>query len=467
MAEFTTRVRYPSDPLTSTVNGVSTDTMPDADYVYSWRSRRTNKDLGDAITGNNLGIKMPVKTGTVAERLADRKRFAEDIDRMAGSLINRAAGGQPASCLTDTGHAFTSIKYRTIKAARFVQRVKSTGVINFSSPAFAFPSAVRPNELSSTPGFASALPPAGLTVPGVLERNARLAPVFSEMRPSKEIAKIGETIVSLFRGEFPTIVKNLQKYADQMADMRKAVRKTAKYAGGEYLNSVFGWAPLIRDFEAAIKVLIAVDSIIYGSAYRRKRVIEWDHQIMVDSNVTSSRTAYLSTPQTPTAMANIGIERRWTLDYNIHLSARLVPFARPGLGANKFIDEAEEKIHQLGLWYPALGWDVLPYSWLIDWFTNLGASITNAQTYGTAPGMVNIDYAYATSRTTAYCEASSSMAGWVTVGTQERMLRGTAKTISIASNRFPVSPFGPGVDFSALKDWQVYILTALGIAKFL
>lgn len=51
---------------------------------------------------------------------------------------------------------------------------------------------------------------------------------------------------------------------------------------------------------------------------------------------------------------------------------------------------------QLGLVYPSLIWDLIPWSWLIDWFVNVGKFIDRA--WMRAYGEWNCSYAYATTK---------------------------------------------------------------------
>ncbi len=464
MSEFTTRIRN-SDTEFSINNGVVTPTSRNAEYTYSWRTRRSKKDLDEALTGNNVGgIRMPLKHGSLGARIQDRKRFSEDLDRAFSAA--HTSYQDKLVCQTDTGHPFTNVKYGNVGNARFIQRNRTTKVVSLDTPVYAFGQAYRPPELDSTPGFVTNALPVGLSAPTVLERNNRLNPIFAEMRPNKEIAQIGETVFSLLAGDIPSILKNLRKYAGKLASYKDAAKNAPKYIGSEYLNSTFGWAPLIDDFTKAIKVLTTVDSLIYGSSFGRKRRITFDHKTVRDNSIATIRSAYGGTAAESATVASAGGYREFSMNYDIRLSARIVPLARPGAGANAFIDQAQEKIQQLGIWYPALGWDLLPYSWLIDWVTNLGASITNAQSYGNKPGQNLIDYAYATSLTTVYCEGFPNKRGWTNAGlTSEYLFTGTAKTVSTVKTRFAISPYGPGINLPALNPGQIASLVALGTVK--
>ncbi len=470
MGEFTTRVRHKGKFYTGSVPGQAIRCYGDADYIYSWRSRRTKHDIGDREAGTFAGIRMPLSSGPLLDVLADRKRYAEDImNTMGGVTSNARPPTQMNACLsTDNGHPFTSVKVRSLN----VGRVHQTGPLGVhSTPIFGMSSAMRQNEITSTPGFPSSVysSASGLQTPSVLERNARLAPIFAEMLPTKSVAQIGETVVSLLRGEWPQLLRNLGKLLTKLQTLPELGKDAARLAGGEYLNSVFGWQPLIRDFENAIRVLTTVDHLVYGSTYRRHRTISWPTQFRTETNPRVS----ISTPWSPSGSSSstsfpdaLRGYSETIRSYDIRLSARLVPIARPGLGANAFIDEAVEKLEMIGLWYPALGWDLLPYSWLIDWATSLGSAITNASKYGSKPGQVNIDYAWMTSCMKVNVRGGFERSGvWMNVGAYRYKAEGYYHSFSVSKTRFSASPFGIGLDISALNGAQVSILVALGLAR--
>lgn len=464
MGSFTTRVRLSELRTLDTLSlGVYQD-YAKAEYIYSWRSRRTKYDLDDQKTGNTVGIRSPVQKGSLADILADRKRYVEDIGTAMVNPRSDTDFSKIKVCLAaDLGHPFTSVKWEAPQIGRVEVRDSTTKDLISIRPLLATVGAYVPPEISSTPGFPTISLPSNISAPTSLERNKRLNSVFKEMAPTKEIAQIGETIVSLLRGDIPHIFSRIENLARNPTWSR-----AGKTAGGEYLNTVFGWTPLIRDFENAIKVLTTVDHLIYGTAYRRHRKVKWDTKFStVQGGVPGTRSIYA-----PSGTSSVGAgtslpEYQHIMKYDVFLSARLVPIARPGLGANKFIDEAGEKLQQLGLWYPALGWDLLPYSWLIDWFTNLGASLNNAYTYGSQPGMISSDYIWATSRVQAITHLNFGLDGvWLSQsgGTQARY-SGHPRTVSTAKTRFQANPFGFGLDLSGLNASQVAILAALGLAK--
>lgn len=471
MGTFTTRVRY-SNPYDRLDSLSRYSCFGDADYIYSWRSRGSKYDLSDAESGNNVGIRMPQRSGNLIDVLADRKRFTEDImTTMGGSKSNALPATQmPYRLTTDVGHPFTSVKFRTLSVGRYVNKSASSGLVIDDTPVFARTLAEIPTEITSTPGLTSTRLSGPLATPSVLERNARLSPVFANMLPTQQVAQVGETVVSLLRGEFPTLIRNLSKALKELRRIQDIPRSSAKYAGREYLNVTFGWKPLISDFENAIRVLTTVDRLIYGTAYRRKRTISWPTVYTEEADMSRlfTSTAYGGSASSVSSQAirrDMAPYLLTSRSYDARLSARLVPIARPGIGANKFIDEAVEQMEKIGLWYPALGWDLLPYSWLIDWFTSLGSAINNASRYGSKPGQTNVDYAWITTCTKTLTIGGFRRVGVFPNGSLTHSASGYMKNMTVSKTRFSSSPFGVGLDLSGLNPGQIAIMVALGLSK--
>lgn len=146
------------------------------------------------------------------------------------------------------------------------------------------------------------------------------------------------------------------------------------------------------------------------------------------------------------------------------LSSRFVAVARPTRAANYFVDKAADAIQNLGLWTPSLGWDLLPWSWLVDWSVALGSGLTNATYYGSQPGQYNIDYAYITTVSRLNTRVSNIKPLAPTKYYRTEMSGGTALASSIWKERQRASPYGLWVDLTGLSASQFAILVALGLA---
>jgi len=118
---------------------------------------------------------------------------------------------------------------------------------------------------------------------------------------------------------------------------------------------------------------------------------------------------------------------------------------------------------------PELLWEVLPWSWLIDWFSNVGDVISNMSTNAVDNLVQN--YAYTMKHVTtqvvltsdSYHPSSSpgSAAHW-----PERSVHATSTyTVETKLRDGTGNPFGLNVKLSSLSTYQLSILAALGISR--
>lgn len=463
--EFTTRRRY-SQPYVSDspTSGPQLRYFRKAEAIYSWRTVRSPEDLKGRDFQSNFGIKAPKTKGSLESIIRDRYRFMNELDQVAASAV-RPTSGRKVSLTTDTGHPFASMKYSSIQVGYYRRSKGSEAktIAVFPVGCAIAPDSVR--DLIPSTAFPSETIRSQYGMPTTSALQQRINAAFHSMNPIKAEAQVGELLLSLLRGDVPRLMRNIHDGIVSLS--RRDWRSTAKNVGSEHLNQQFGWMPLIRDIENAIKVLTTIDAMIYGSSTRRSRTIKYStfHAEYAGGDRVMTRYSdgsYLSSSDSSTLQPMVISD----LSYDVRLSARLIPIARPGLGANTFIDQVEEVLRKLGAWYPALGWDLLPYSWLIDWATSLGTAINNAGYYGNNPGQVSIDYAWATSCYRALSriefKKSRAVSGLVT-----RTALFPGKELSITKIRHGATPFGMGLDLKGLSSWQISILVALGAVKAL
>lgn len=109
-------------------------------------------------------------------------------------------------------------------------------------------------------------------------------------------------------------------------------------------------------------------------------------------------------------------------------------------------------------------YNAIPWSWLADYFTDLGHFVT-----ATSPGVADrlvADYAYlmshvqwkATTERTQEVRTSSN-------GSSKTRIASSAKTVRTIKMRVRASPFGFGLSQNDLTPHQASILGALGISR--
>lgn len=153
------------------------------------------------------------------------------------------------------------------------------------------------------------------------------------------------------------------------------------------------------------------------------------------------------------------VQVSWTEDVRLTVSAGQRVNADTG-----FYNE-DNLVRELGAWTPSLGWDLLPWSWFVDWFANISRAMKTNHFYRERP----VSYAYATYRSTVtFIAPAHTSNGWVTQGDRRAKysLSGYAKSV-VYTERRRVDPFTGQLLAVGLRPdaYKTSIMLGLGLAK--
>jgi len=303
------------------------------------------------------------------------------------------------------------------------------------------------------------------------QRQAVANRYFAATAPDRNDATLAVTVLELLRGDLPSLLKNYRNMAAGYKNLRNTL-------GSDALNIMFGWTPLIQEYANVIKVGLTLDRAIYYESFRRKR--QWDGP---SARTTASNTiamgslgsAYSSGGFLPGDVGGISSGIAVTYNQNrtivesedYHFSSKYAGLAKPTRKADYHMDQAVEIIKRMGLIDdPTLMWDLTPWSWLVDWFTTMGDSISNAAIYSPMTGRYSVDYAYLTTQRIRKVDGELT--------TPVTNLSSYRKALLIERNSFAYSttrwrdratPFGFGTQLGSLSASQFAVLVALGFAK--
>jgi tetratricopeptide (TPR) repeat protein len=237
--------------------------------------------------------------------------------------------------------------------------------------------------------------------------------------------------------------------------------------GGEYLNTVFGILPTkqaIDDFNKATETYQKAikqyrrdaDKIVRRRAgpYKLPEVIE---TVLINTPLVTPKGGSLSPllmGPSPNCVRTKRINREvWYAGaFQYHIPKDLSSFE------NQILDW-QRAYHILPS--PSDIWELLPFSWLADWFTNGGNSLRHLFLQSSEGATQR--YGYVMCKSTV--ETSWNWTGSVMVNNILQPYTTTAVVSKTIKQRSRVSPFGvhfTGVDFSPR---QLAILAALGISK--
>lgn len=245
--------------------------------------------------------------------------------------------------------------------------------------------------------------------------------------------------------------------------------EVAKAAGSEYLSAQFGWLPLVSDmkntaqsvkdgnkimenYQAASGTLVhrefAFDDIVSES----ESVINPAARCLY-SGAGGGSFAALNSPGVPLTARTESITKRWFSGSFTYTSG-----SNSDLKKCLGIGEEADKLFGTSL-TPDVVWELTPWSWAIDWFSNTGDVISNATSLGLA-GLV-MKYGYImeeTSTTTTYSMPSTGITG-VKGAPPNCMWR------KVTKRRREANPFGFGLTWEGLSPTQLAITAALGITR--
>lgn len=239
--------------------------------------------------------------------------------------------------------------------------------------------------------------------------------------------------------------------------------------GNNYLAAQFGWKPFLMDLRDTYQSVIEVDRRIAQLRRDNGRYIKRggtliNNQDIITESYTDSHTAlvigvpidsisYVDTIET--------VEKCW-------FSARFRYYI-PGLNDPKWGRlRAIQELYDLKI-TPEQIYQLMPWSWLVDWFSNTGDIVSNLMSQ--VDDNLTAKYAYVmyhrktTAERTAVSKHSlvTGKAPDLSYGFTTAVLK--AKYTQDAKSRCVASPFGFNVKFDGLSSYQTSILTALGLSR--
>jgi hypothetical protein len=286
-------------------------------------------------------------------------------------------------------------------------------------------------------------------------------------KPGKPTVDLMVGAAELFREGIPSIPGNL---------LRRL--RSFRSSGSEYLNWNFGWRPLLSDiqkmYETYRNLNRQLDQLVRdnGKGIRRRRDLS---NTTNTTNVTERTTTTTSGVWYP-AMAMPGYEGPCRVQTFTKETEKIWFVGRfryyiPDIGSDQWTRRATRALFGLNP-TPEVLWNLLPWSWLIDWFTNVGDVVANLSDH--AAENLTADYAYVmrTKGTSTYSVASLEFPG--TTPTHEsagwnHIPGGSISAMTVKSQtekaRLPATPYGFGLTYDGLSPYQMSILAALAISR--
>jgi len=249
------------------------------------------------------------------------------------------------------------------------------------------------------------------------------------------------------------------------------VHTALQKGGGEYLNLAFGWRPLLHDIKSIMTAVVNSEEIMTqyltdsGKAIYRYRDIPVIHSnLSYKDNVVKTNLFQGLTSNDSQLFNGLGADGRvsqvtnhdrtiWlTAQFSYYLSSGIDPLSQIKLYAG-----LARKVLGIRL-TPEVLWELAPWSWLYDWFFNIGSVLQNIENFRT-DGLV-ARYAYLMCTDVVTTDTTSSRHGLNHLfGEVSRRMRVTHK------QRVRATPYGFGLDPTTWSPERWAVLAALGMTK--
>lgn len=285
------------------------------------------------------------------------------------------------------------------------------------------------------------------------------ATAVARCKPTNSIADLSTFLGELYKDRLPDLIGSTF-WKDRTATSRKA--------GNEYLNLEFGWKPLVNDVYKFVEAVGHADAALeqyYRDAGRLvRRRYEFPKQSAREEHTlyeqerpwtpTSSTLMY----EHPNAFGRLVRVREKT--QRLWFSGAFTYTLPLGMTSRSRMNDHALKANKIfGLTLtPEVLWNLAPWSWAVDWFSNTGDVISNISD-SIADGLV-MQYGYVMEHTIVsdtYTLSPSPLYGGAAIA--------PLKLVTETKIRQAANPFGFGVSWNGLSPRQLAIAAALGLSR--
>lgn len=235
----------------------------------------------------------------------------------------------------------------------------------------------------------------------------------------------------------------------------------AHKAGNEFLNIEFGWLPLINDVRSFSKAVRnskrIIDQYVRDSDQKIRRrytpnALDLTPEIFVGTGLANGQNIFCP---------NSTVTKTTEIKYSFSGAFRYhVPIDDGFYGRLARYESLSAKLYDTRL-TPELLWNLAPWTWAVDWFTNAGDVIHNISRLGRDGLVMQYGYAMRHMRVHEYHRGSYNFSDddGKHVGTVARSIGSEWK------QRVAAHPYGFGFTDASLSAMQLAILAALGLTR--
>jgi hypothetical protein len=351
----------------------------------------------------------------------------------------------------DTGHEFDTVKqYLTAEPWLSIQTSPSGS--QYRGPLLSDRALHQQGTYPGTPGDVAL----GYYGPAAIKRSAPTSPHVS----------LSTALAELKREGLPSL-PGINLLKDRVAHFREL--------GGEYLNLEFGWKPIASDVQATIESIRKAGSLLEQFQRDSGRIVRRRHDFPVIRTTEIRAQPALGRLYTPpgwssTAFRNLFVDSSVTGTlYESTVSETRTWFS----GAFTYFIQKDNDVLNQFRWFeakvnhlfgtritPDVLWNLAPWSWLSDWYVNIGDNIANASALAN-DGLV-MKYGYLMQETTS---THSCLVTGPRLKTGEGSGGFLTTFVTQRKQRKKATPYGFGSNPASFTGRQWAILSALGFAR--
>jgi len=255
------------------------------------------------------------------------------------------------------------------------------------------------------------------------------------------------------------------------------VKKLGGSAGSEYLNAQFGWLPVASDMRDFLHAVNHMSTLIKQYARDNGKPVRRRFNFPPELSKESTFMSSSAVPGGPNLRADIydfsgspkaQIVRDREISIRRWFSGAFVYHLPKTFFENLIGDNASDfdRVRRvLGLEItPETLWELTPWSWAVDWFTNAGDVIHNVDAWA-SNGLV-LEYGYIMEHSIVRDVFSYIPNNSPTIsGSNVKIVPPSYSVITETKLRRKANPFGFGLTMDGLNNLQKSILAALGLSK--
>lgn len=274
------------------------------------------------------------------------------------------------------------------------------------------------------------------------------ATAISRVHPERPDFSLAQQLGEL-RERFPSVVGS-----SLLRDKVNIARKS----GNEYLNVEFGWKPLISSVLDFARTVKESNSIVSGYVRKNQEHTRRRYNFpQLLSMRTDSSTGGNFYPVDAALAATTAYYEKVTHDKWFEGAfIYWVPVPDTLQGQILLYESRANKLLGTRL-TPSVLWELAPWSWAVDWFSNTGEIFQNLSYIGADASVMKYGYMMNHLKTELQVSQYRDTSGY--------NVKASKTVVSDIKMRRPSSPYGFSVEWDGMTSRQIAIATALGLTR--